>query len=295
REAFYTNLLPGSFDFQVEARNADGVWSPQPASLPFVVDPKLYQRAWFFPVLAALAGLLVFAGYRIRIRRLRYRFSLVLAERNRIARELHDTLLQGLSGITMQMQALWMRLPASPERHSLGEIIQDAGRCAREARRSLWGLRSQRREPEEFSEKLSNLAREAVSGKHLSLSLQVEDVSLSELPDAEYQLLRIAQEAIANALKHAAASCVTVRLRPRLGRLTLEIEDDGIGFSNFAVAESGHFGVEGMRERALEIGAEFSIMDASEQGTRVSVSLPLSKHFQQPASNIEVVDAHQRE
>ena len=194
----------------------------------------------------------------------------------------------------MQMQALWMRLPASPERQSLGEIIQDAGRCATEARRSLWGLRSQRpREPEEFSEKLANLAREAVSGKHLSLSLEVEKVSLSELPDAEYQLLRIAQEAIANTLKHAAASCVTVRLRVRFGRLVLDVEDDGIGIANFAAAGSGHFGMEGMRERALEIGADLAITDASEQGTRISVALPLSEAFSPPAGNVEAVDSHQ--
>ncbi len=294
REAFYTNLPPRSFDFQVEARNADGVWSQHPASLRFVVDPKLYQRTWFFPVMAALAGLLVFLGYRLRIRRLRYRFSLVLAERNRIARELHDTLLQGLSGITMQLQALWMGLPASPERQSLGEIIQDAGKCAAEARRSLWGLRSQGRQPEEFSEKLSNLAREAVSGKPLSLSLELERVSLSEHPDAEYQLLRIAQEAIANTSKHAAASRVMVRVRVRFRTLLLEIEDDGIGLMNFAATESGHFGIEGMRERAREIGADLAITDAPGQGTLISVSLPLARDFQQPAGNVEVVDAHQR-
>ena len=123
-EAFFTNLPPGQFRFKVLARNADGVWSKHAATLSLTVEPHLYQRLWFFPMLAALLGLATVVVYRLRIQQLRHRFELVLAERNRIARELHDTLLQGLSGITMQLQALWTRLPASREKQFLGEVIK---------------------------------------------------------------------------------------------------------------------------------------------------------------------------
>ena len=232
RAAFYTNLPPGNFEFRVEARNSDGIWSSRPASLAFVVEPRLYQRRWFFPLAAIVLALSVFAGFRIRIRRLRHRFRLILAERNRIARELHDTLLQGLSGITMQMQALWARLPPSREREILNDIIRDAGACSAESRQSLWGLRSKHTNEPEFSDKLVKLARDAVADGNISLSLAVEPVSMAEQPEAEYQLLRIAQEAVSNSLKHAAALHLTVRLDRRDGALQLLIEDDGLGFAS---------------------------------------------------------------
>ncbi len=157
REAFFTNLPPGNFHFKVMARNADGVWSTQAASLNFAVEPRLYQRPWFLALLALAIAVMITAGYRMRIRQLKHRFDLVLAERSRIARELHDTLLQGLSGITMQLQALWTRLPASAEKRVLGEIIKDAGQCSTEARQSLWGLRVTGKEPLRFSERLAKL------------------------------------------------------------------------------------------------------------------------------------------
>ncbi len=276
REAFYTNLPPGPFVFRVEARNADGVWSAQPASLAFIVEPLLYQRRWFFPVLALLAGLLVLAGLRLRIRRLKQRFSLVLAERNRIARELHDTLLQGLSGITMQMQALWTKLPPSSERDQLNGIICDAGRCSKEARQSLWGLRAPAPAALSFSQKLIELARQSVAGRRISLSEQVDPINLSATPDTEYQLLRIAREAISNALQHAGALHLAIKLDQIEKTLRLTIEDDGFGFNHVDQPPRGHFGLQGMRERAAEIGAELSIASAPGRGTRVTVSLPLS-------------------
>ncbi len=294
RQAFYTNLPPGNFNFRVEARNADGVWSTEPASLRFMVEPKLYQRKWFFPALVLVLGLAVLAAFRLRIRRLKERFSLILAERNRIARELHDTLLQGLSGITMQMQAVWTKLPPhSPEKKLLGEIIQDAGRCSTEARQSLWGLRHNTDKAGMiFSDKLAQLARQAVKGCPIALSLQIDPVNLSASPDAEYQLLRLAREAIANTLKHAGALRLTVTLQSEPGCVVMEMADDGFGFTSSSGGESpGHYGLRGMRERAEEVGAEILIVSSKDEGTRVRVSLPLSKKAA-PESNQQPVHAH---
>ena len=285
REAFYTNLPPGQFQFRVEARNADGVWSKQPVSLGFLVEPRVYQHWWFFPLVVLATSLLVLAGFRIRIRRLRQRFGLVLAERNRIARELHDTLLQGLSGITMQLQALWTKLPQSREKHQLASIIEDAGKCSAEARQSLWGLRGGQPTGLTFSEKLRDLAQQTVGGRHILLSLSIERVSLRELPDAEYQLLRIAQEAMANTIRHAGALRLSVSLRMDDGLLCLSIEDDGLGFNTTGQQA-------GMRERAAEIGAEFSVISSPESGTRIRIVLPFAQTFDR-ASNLPALDAHQ--
>ena len=123
-EAFYTNLPPGRFRVRVRARNSDGVWGLQTSSVAFTIQPRLYQRSWFWPAAAGLLTLLIFAGYRRRVRRIQKTFSLLLAERSRIARELHDTLLQGIAGVTMQMQALWTRMPAGSEKQVLGGIIR---------------------------------------------------------------------------------------------------------------------------------------------------------------------------
>lgn len=277
REAFFTNLPPGHFRFKVMARNADGIWSTHPAVLNFTIEPRLYQRAWFFPLLAIAFALAIITGYRMRVRRLKQRFSLVLAERSRIARELHDTLLQGLAGITMQLQALWTKLPVSKEKQFLAEIIQDAARCSTEARQSLWGLRAVGTAAAlPFSDKLANLARQAVTGKPISLSLKLQPVSLSEFPEAEYQLLRIAQEAISNSVAHAEAKGVDIGLRLEDQQLELIVEDNGIGFETTEQQRFGHFGVVGMRERAGEIGAELTITSLRRQGTKVSVRLSLS-------------------
>jgi signal transduction histidine kinase len=275
REIFYANLPPGHFRFLVMARNADGVWSKNAAVLLFYVTPRIYQRLWFFPALVLLLASAVVAWYRLRIRRLNQRFNLVLAERNRIARELHDTLLQGLSGVTMQLQALWTRLSASREKQSLQEIIQDAARCATEARQSLWGLRSSNASSLAFNEKLAHSCREANSGGRLELTLHLDAVSLQFMPDAEFQLLRIAREAVANAVRHSQATRLEVLLRASNSELILSLCDNGQGFDT-QTSHFGHFGLIGMRERAREIGAQLDITSQPACGVRIEVRLPLT-------------------
>lgn len=277
REAFFTNLPPGSFRFRVMARNADGAWSKEDASLSFSVEPRLYQRRWFIPLLVLLLGILVAIWYRMRIRRLKQKFDLVLAERSRIARELHDTLLQGLAGITMQLQALWMKLPLSREKSFLGEVIQDAAKCATEARQSLWGLRTIAPGSDEFSDKLASVARQATAGHPVRLSLKLDTISLRARPELEYQLLRIAQEAISNSVRHAAAKELAVELRSDGQQIELLIIDDGTGFDS-GRSHFGHFGLVGMHERAREIGAQLAVDSSPGRGTTVRVSLPLSQN-----------------
>ena len=117
RQTFYTNLPPGRFRFRVSACNPDNTCGEAPSAVAFEIEPRYYQRAWFLPLcVGARSALAGWSGYRLRIRRLRAKFDLILAERGRIARELHDTLIQGFAGITMAMQALASRLPTSGTR-----------------------------------------------------------------------------------------------------------------------------------------------------------------------------------
>jgi ligand-binding sensor domain-containing protein/anti-sigma regulatory factor (Ser/Thr protein kinase) len=292
REAFYTNLPPGHFRFRVIACNSDGVWSTAGAALDFTIEPRLYQRRWFFPLVGALIALAIWLGFQIRVRHLKRQFDLVLSERTRIARELHDTLLQGLSGITMQLQALWTRIPPSHERTTLQDIIKDAGICLSEARQSLWGLRAAA-SPEGLSEKLARQARQAVAGTPVKLVLQLTPTPVSLPPEIEYQLLRIAQEAVSNSVRHAKPKSIEIRLHLVENTLELEIQDDGVGFSTDAqlkdVGQSngtgpraGHYGLLGMQERAGEIGA--TLMITSMRGAGTTVAVKLGKQGQPTAS-----------
>jgi signal transduction histidine kinase len=290
REAFYTNLPPGNFVFKVMARNADGVWSRKGAEIAFTVEPRLYQQKWFFPIVALALALSITSAYLLRVKQLRKQFDLVLAERTRIARELHDTLLQGLSGITMQLQALWTRLPVSKEKNALAEIIEDAGRCSREARQSLWGLRSSRSGPASFSQKLEELVRETAGKSPAMVFVEIAPVVLPGLPETEYQLLRIAQEALSNTLRHAGASRISVVLAPRDAKVELRIEDDGAGFGSVERAATGHYGLTGMFERAAEIGAELKVDSCPGGGTAVTILLPAPQA--NPQSNQQTQAEH---
>lgn len=224
-----------------------------------------------FPLIGGAIALLGLLVYRWRVRVIQRSFQIVLAERSRIARELHDTLLQGLSGITMQLQALWMRMPPSNDKRMLREIIEDAGQCSTEARQSLWGLRARESQVAYLGDKLAQVCREAIVHTPLQLELDIEPVVLEGCPELEHQLLRITKEALINTIKHAEADRVRVSLHRGRGFLDLTICDDGKGFdASVDYGDTGHFGVRGMRERVKELGGTLSIK-SGDAGTLVSV------------------------
>ena len=278
REAFFSNLPPGRYQFRVMARNADGIWSTSAARLPVTVDPMLFQRAWFFPALGILLVSLGLLAYRARGRHLQHSFDLVLGERNRIARELHDTLLQGISGVTMQLQALWRRMPSSREKSLLGEIIADAGECSKEARRSLWNLREPAGTDVSLSARLQSLCESTAQSAPLRFRARIDPVTLPDAPEVEFQLLRIANEALTNVVRHAGASSVQVLLQQNEHSVTLVVQDNGGGFDQTEdYGRLGHFGVKGMRERAKQIGAELSVT-SDRSGTAVVLKIPVPRH-----------------
>jgi ligand-binding sensor domain-containing protein/signal transduction histidine kinase len=273
REAFYTNLPPGKFRFLVSACNLDGGCGPAAGTAPFSVEPRYYQRAWFIPLCLVGAALAGFTGYRLRIRRLRDQFALILAERSRIARELHDTLIQGFSGITMAMQALAARLPPSGERHALEQIVADAGTSLREARQSLFGLRSRPDTGRGLADALAAMSRQLTEARGIRLRLKLDGWNGTLPPEIEYNLLRIAQEAVANAVTHSGTRSVLIALDRTTAAVRLRVEDQGSGFDSAQAATAGHYGVLGMRERAAHIGATLDLQTAPGSGTAVSITL----------------------
>jgi signal transduction histidine kinase len=274
REATYTNLPPSKYKFRVTACNIDGVCNEAGSSLEFELAPQFFQRIWFWPAVAILIGAGIWAGYKLRIRRLREQFGLILTERNRIARELHDTLIQGLSGITMEMQALAARIKSPDDKQRLGEIIEDAGTCLRETRRSVAGLRSGN---SGLAAAIEQAARQITETKDIKLKLNLKNRPTGLAPDVEYNLVRIAQEAVTNSVKHSGARTVEVALDYMPKALRLEVKDDGSGFAENGHV-NGHYGLIGMKERASHIGASLDLASAPGRGTTVSVVLPNGNH-----------------
>lgn len=286
REAVYTNLPPGSYRFRVAARNIDGKVSELQTPVSFRIRPLLHQTRWFAPLCLALAAGLAWAVYRWRVRWIKARLQAIVTERTRIARELHDTLMQGFSGVTMQLQAIVARLPESDVRDDLNEAIGDAGDCLREARQTIAGLRNSAAGEAGLGPAIAQSAQQLTetSGCRLKLALAPGRSSLPA--QNEYQVLRIAQEALTNAVKHARASSIDISLSYSPGELRLVVADDGAGGAADASAAKDRYGLLGMRERAAQIGAALTLDSPPGQGTRVTLCVPLQRRAEPPAANV---------
>ncbi|SFI55631.1 sensor histidine kinase [Planctomicrobium piriforme] len=279
REAFYTNLPPNSYRFRVCAANPTMEWSEAAEPVNFIVPPYFYETTWFIALSAACLVLAAWGAYRLRMMQLRSQFLAVMAERLRIARELHDTLIQGFSGVTMQMQALANRLTANKEQQTLREVIADAGFCLREARRTVAGLRNTHGKATRLSAAITEAAQQNTHGHDLQLTLRIVDIPDLLPNEVEYNLLRIAQEAITNTVKHSGARHLEVSLQVSGRRLYLSIVDDGRGFQTDGaeVRSPGHYGLIGMRERALQIHGQLQVQSSPGRGTTVRIEIPLGK------------------
>ncbi|MGH9520741.1 MAG: ATP-binding protein, partial [Terriglobales bacterium] len=281
RTAYYTNIPPGRYTFRVQAANNDGLWNTNGAALPFELEPHFYRTIWFYLLLAAGLGGLVLLVLRRRLMLAEREFAAVLGERNRIAREIHDTLAQGYVGISVQLEVLAELLrhhkpdAAAKQLDATRQHVRDG---LADARQSIWALRSQDSDEKTLPVHLRRLTEQA-GGHGLEASFSLFGAYRPLPADAEREILRIAQEAIHNVKRHAGANHLFVQLEYGPAEASLEVRDDGRGFAAGSDAGSppGHFGLTGMRERAAAIDGVLEISSEPGAGTTVSLRTPAPK------------------
>jgi signal transduction histidine kinase len=288
RKASYNDLPPRNYRFRVMASNNSGVWNEAGASFDFSIDPAYYQTTWFKAscVAAFLASLWVL--YRLRLHQIAQQFNARLDERTRIARELHDTLLQSFHGVMFRFQAARNMLPRRTEEamEALDEALDRTEQAMAEGRDAIQGLRTSTVTTNELAQALTALGEELASADsahgatHGSarFHLVVEGPPRELHPILRDEVYAIAREAVRNAFRHAQPSNIEADIRYSGSSFQLRIRDDGKGIDSEIVAEgrAGHFGVPGMRERAGRIGGKLDVWTANGAGTEIELSIPAS-------------------
>ncbi|MCO6511041.1 MAG: hypothetical protein J5I65_09625 [Aridibacter famidurans] len=282
REAFYTNLGPGEYRFRVIASNNDGVWNDEGAVLVFRILPMFYQTNWFLALCVLGAAGIVILGVRWRLEQLKYRMRLQfeerLAERGRIAQDLHDTLLQGFVSASMHMDVAVDSLPEpSPERRRFERLHEMIKRLISEGRETVKGLKSNGITDRERFEELFFEMREEFDIDHsVEFRPRVGDLPGPLHPIIGEEVRRIAHEAVFNAFRHADASSIEATLEYSARRLILSVRDDGRGIEPdiAKLGREGHWGLTGMRERAEKIGGKLKVWSSNGRGTEIQLSVP---------------------
>jgi len=287
RQAFYTNLSPGNYRFRVAACNNSGLWNEAGDTLDFSIAPAYYQTNWFRAICVAAVLVLVWGLYRLRLQQLQWRFNEGLearvSERTRIARELHDTLLQSLHGLMFQFQAARNMLPRKPDEAAavLDSAIGATEQTITDSRGAIQHLRSEMGEGD-LGQWLTatgqELARLHAADGHAPVfrsTVEGERKALSASPRDE--VCRIAREILRNAFQHAQASRIEVEIRYDDREFRLRVRDDGKGVDSRVLqagGTAGHWGLRGVRERAQQIGARLAFWSEAGAGTEVELTVP---------------------
>jgi signal transduction histidine kinase len=289
RQAFYTSLSPHNYRFRVMARNNSGVWNTEGASLDFSIAPAYYQTFWFRALcLAAFLGLL-WTLHQLRLRRLAREFNMRLEERvnerTRIARDLHDTLLQSFHGLLLRFQTVFMLLPdrVMEAKERLASAIDQAAQAITEGRDAVQDLRSSASVTNDLAAAIGALGQELATQENGNyrpvFQIDVEGATRDLHPILRDEVYRIAAEALRNAFRHAQARQVEVEIDYGERELRLHVRDDGKGIDAKILqgeTPAGHFGLHGMRERAESGGGRLEVWSELDSGTEVELSIPAS-------------------
>jgi signal transduction histidine kinase len=286
RQAIYTNLPPRAYRFRLMASNNSGVWNEEGALLNFSIAPAFYQTTWFRLAILVLFLFSLWAAYRLRVRQLAHQFNMTLdarvSERIRIARDLHDTLLQSFQGLLLRFQSASKILPARPveAKQRLDSALDQAAQAITEGRDAVQGLRSSAFETNDLANGITAIAAELTSDSS-GIDLPVIDVEVQGAPRnlnpvVRDEAYRIAGEALRNAFRHAQARRITVEIRYDKRHFHLAVRDDGTGMDDEAIRQqpTGHFGLHGMRERAEIVGGRLEVWSKHDTGTAVELSIP---------------------
>src|SRR6266480_2007434 len=291
REAVYTNLGPGSYRFRLVASNSEGLWNGPETAIALNVAPAYYQTYWFrLSCIAAFLGMLA-AAYQLRLRQLSREFNAGLearvGERTRIARELHDTLLQSFHGLLLRFQTVSNLLPAGESKQKLDDAIDQAAQAITEGRDAVQGLRSSTTVTNDLACAITTLGQELAVGESnpnaAEFHVEVEGTTRDLLPILRDEVYRIAGEAVRNAFKHAQAQLIEVEIRYDERQLRVRVRDDGKGIDAKVLGgdgRAGHFGLHGMTERAKLMGGKLTVWSEVESGTEVELSIPASRAYE---------------
>jgi signal transduction histidine kinase/ligand-binding sensor domain-containing protein len=282
REALYTNLRPGHYRFQVIASNNDGVWNNTGATIAFTIHPAFYQTNWFY-ALCALAGLAALTAlYRVRVRQVaaevRGRLEARLAERERIARELHDTLLQGMQGLIWRFQAATDRIPpGEPARQLMEQSLDRADKLLGESRDKVKDLRPSASEVADLAQAIATEGEQFAQLHPAQFRVSVSGARQDLHPIVREEGFLICREALANAFQHSAAKDIEAELTYGDTTLQIRIRDDGQGIDPAVLEKGGkpgHFGLIGMRERAKKLGGHLDVWSKPRAGTEIDLRVP---------------------
>jgi signal transduction histidine kinase/ligand-binding sensor domain-containing protein len=293
RAVRYANLRPGQYTFRVTASNNEGVWNELGTSLDFSISPAYYQTTWFRLLLALLFAALLWLAYYLRLRyvterqrkRIEQRMEDRFGERTRIARELHDTLLQSLQGSLMRYQVAHELLPEHPSeaKQDLGMAIDQTVRAINEGRNAVQGLRATKIDGNDLPESIKKLVEDMAADaslKQMVLRVGLQGALHPLQVHALDEIHEIAAEALRNALHHSRASEIEVELIYEQDQFRLRVRDNGIGIDpNHLKGEAGHYGLQGMRERAELLGGKVGFWTASAAGTEIELIIPAAQVY----------------
>jgi signal transduction histidine kinase/ligand-binding sensor domain-containing protein len=282
REVSYTNLPPGHYEFRVIASNDDGVWNETGAGLAFTIPPSFTQGVWFKAIcLFGFVGF-VYSAYRLRVRQvtaqLRGRMYERLAERERIARDLHDTFFQGIQGLLLRFHTATSQLGKDePARQIFEETLKQSDHVMLEGRELVLDLRATTSEQNELPTALVHFGEGMRNGRSCEFKVVINGSIRPLHPVVFEELFKIGKEALGNAFRHSGAHSIEAELNYERNEMRIRIRDDGMGIDSAILQHGyrdGHFGLPGMRERAKKIGAHLDVWSGTGAGTEVEVRIP---------------------
>ena len=280
REAVYTNLSPGSYRFRVIASNSYSQWNDSEAAITIEVDPAFWQTWWFRASCVAASAALLCALYQLRLRQAARQFNIRLeervSERTRMARDLHDTFLQTIEGSKLVADdALDHLTDAGHLRRAMGQLSVWLGQATQEGRAALNSLRTATTQTNDLAGGLRRVTEDDLMPSSMAVSFFVIGDAKEMHPIVRDEIYRIGYEALRNACMHSRASRLEVELKYSHD-LTLRVSDNGTGIDP-AIADrgrDGHFGLQGMRERAARIGGKLTLGSSSSSGTEIKLTVP---------------------
>ena len=279
RLATYTSVPAGGYTFRVQAASPRGGWNMPGLALEIKVLPPIWQSRWFVTACIVVVLLSVWMLYATRVKRLAYQLNLRLEERvderMRIARELHDTLLQSFHGLMLRLQVVHKLLPAGKAKEELDKTMERADRAIAEGRSAVYKLRSSAVPTNDLAEALNAVGNELSADNDAGFVLVVEGLARDLHPIIRDEFYRIAGEALRNAFRHAHARHVEAEISygNRVFRVRIRDDGEGIPAEILEQGRSGHYGLPGMRERARQLGAELTIWSRAGMGTEIELGL----------------------